>query len=275
MTDLTAFDIDTDSDGITTVTLLGPGRGNSMGPEFWTELPALFARLGDDPATRAIVLVGSGRCFSTGLDLERIAVPEFIPVARERAMASERLVLLNRLRQLQAAMTAVAECRKPVIAAIHGWCLGGGVDLAACVDIRYASADAVFSIREARVAIVADAGSLQRLPAIIGAGALRELALTGKDIDARRAMQIGLVNEVLPDLDATLARAKETAREIAANSQFVVYGIKDVLAQQTSAAVADGLNYVTAWNAAFLPSDDLTEAITAIGERRAPVFTDR
>ncbi|WP_211188684.1 crotonase/enoyl-CoA hydratase family protein [Gordonia asplenii] len=274
MTDLQAFDVETDDHGVTTVTLIGPGRGNAMGPEFWTELPALFARLGTDPGTRAIVLTGTGSCFSVGLDLKRVAEPEFLPAVRDRAMAADRLTLLQRLRQLQAAMTAVADCRKPVLAAIHGWCLGGGVDLAACVDVRYCSADAVFSIREARVAIVADAGSLQRLPAIIGDGALRELALTGKDIDAARALQIGLVNEVLPDRDAVLRRAVDTAREMAANPQFVLHGIKDVLAQQSASAVAGGLNYVTAWNAAFLPSHDLAEAVVALGERRPPVFSD-
>jgi enoyl-CoA hydratase len=167
-------------------------------------------------------------------------------------------------------MTAVAECRKPVIAAIHGWCVGGGVDLIAAVDIRYASADAKFSVREAKVAIVADIGSLHRLPAIIGDGQLRELAFTGKDIDAECARQIGLVNGIFEDVDATLAAARDTAREIAANPPLVVQGIKDVLGRERAGVVADGLKYVSAWNAAFLPSEDLTEAIHAVFEKRQP-----
>lgn len=274
MTDWKAFDVTSDDDGIATVTLLGPGRGNSMGPEFWAELPVLFTALDADPDVRAIVLTGGGSCFSTGLDLDRMAVPLFLPIAAERGMVADRMELLTTLRRLQSAVTAVADCRTPIVAAIHGWCLGGGVDLAAAVDVRYASADTVFSIREARVAIVADAGSLQRLPAIIGDGALRELALTGKDINAVRAKEIGLVNEVLPDPAAALDRARETAREIAAVPTFVTAGVKDVLAQATSGAVAEGLNYVTAWNAAFLPSNDLTEAVAAIGDRRPARFTD-
>ena len=119
---------------------------------------------------------------------------------------------------MQASVTSVAECPKPVIAAIHGYCIGGGVDVVSACDIRVASADAVFSVRETKVAIVADLGSLQRLPRIIGKGHVAELALTGKDITAARAKEIGLVNDVAPDADAALAAARQLAAEIAANS---------------------------------------------------------
>jgi enoyl-CoA hydratase len=270
-----AFDVETDADGVTTVTLTGPGKGNAMGPEFWTELPELFADLGQDSRVRAIVLTGAGAQFSVGLDLSTVALPLFGPVIEERGLAADRLELLGRLRRFQDAITAVADCRTPVVAAIHGWCIGGGLDLASAVDIRYASADARFGIRETRVAIVADAGSLQRLPAIIGDGALRELALTGKDIDAGHALRIGLVNEVLTDPAAALARARETAREIARNPPFVLYGVKEVLARERAAAITDGLAFVSAWNAAFLPSAELTEAIAAVFDRRPPRYRSR
>ena len=144
---------------------------------------------------------------------------------------------------MQAAVTALAECTKPVIAAVSGWCIGGGLDLIAAADIRLASEDAKFSLREAKVAIVADIGSLQRLPGIIGEGNLRELAFTAKDIDAARAERMGLVNEVFADQEAVLAAAHAMAREIASNPPLVVQGIKDVLEQRTSPAVADGLRY--------------------------------
>ena len=129
----------------------------------------------------------------------------------------------------------MAGCRKPVIAAVSGWCIGGGVDVIAAADIRLASADAKFSIREVKVAIVADLGSLQRLAGIIGEGHLRELAFTGKDIDAARAEKIGLVNDVYPDQDAVLAAARELAADIAANPPLVVQGVKDVLGQRPRA----------------------------------------
>ncbi len=140
---------------------------------------------------------------------------------------------------MQKAINAVADCRTPTIASVHGWCIGGGVDLISAVDIRYASADAKFSVREVKLAMVADVGSLARLPLILSDGHLRELALTGKDIDSARAEKIGLVNDVYQDADARLlAAAQATAAEIAANSPLAVYGVKDVLDQQRiSAAV--------------------------------------
>jgi len=156
---------------------------------------------------------------------------------------------------------------------VHGWCIGGGVDLISAVDIRYASADARFSVREVKLAIVADVGSLARLPLILNDGHLRELALTGKDIDAARAEKIGLVNDVYDGAEASLAAAHETAAEIAANPPLVVNGVKDVLDQQRIARVSESLRYVAAWNAAFLPSKDLTEGLKATFEKRKPEFT--
>jgi enoyl-CoA hydratase len=169
----------------------------------------------------------------------------------------------------------VAECPLPVIAAIHGYCIGGGVDLIAACDIRLASADAVFSVREAKVAIVADIGSLQRLPHIIGKGHVAELAFTGRDIDASRAQAIGLVNDVSADADAVLAGALALAEEIAANSPLAVQGTKAVMAASEGRPVSEGLEYVALWNAGSLSSDDLTEAMTAFMEKRPAVFTGR
>ncbi len=176
---------------------------------------------------------------------------------------------------MQASVTSVAECPKPVIAAIHGYCIGGGVDVVAACDIRVASADAVFSVRETKVAIVADLGSLQRLPRIIGKGHVAELAFTGKDITAARAKEIGLVNDVVPDADAALAAARQLATEIAANSPLAVQGTKAVLTACEDKSVADGLDYVATWNAGFLSSDDLVEAMTAFMEKRPPEFKGR
>ena len=218
------------------------------------------------------MLTGSGRNFSYGLDLTAMG-DTLAPVLAEGALARPRAEFHTRLKSMQGSITAVADCRTPVIASIHGWCIGGGVDLISAVDIRYASADAKFSVREVKLAMVADVGSLARLPLILSEGHLRELALTGRDIDAERAARIGLVNDVLPDADAALAAAHETAREIAANPPLVVQGIKDVLDEQRTAQVAASLRYVAAWNSAFLPSKDLTEGVTALFAKRAPEFT--
>jgi len=201
---------------IAQVTLIGPGKGNAMGPAFWSELPEVFAGLDADRDIRAIVLTGSGRNFSYGLDLPAMGAT-LAPVLAEGAMARPRSDFHAEVLRMQGAINAVADCRTPTIASIHGWCIGGGVDLISAVDIRYASADAKFSIREVRLAIVADMGSLARLPLILSDGHLRELALTGKDIDAARAEKIGLVNDVFTDADATLQAAHAAAAEIAAN----------------------------------------------------------
>jgi enoyl-CoA hydratase len=177
--------------------------------------------------------------------------------------------------RLQDSITAVARCPKPVVAAVHGFCIGGGVDLIAACDIRLASADAIFSVREAKMAIVADLGSLQRLPAIISAGHLAELAYTGKDIGADRAKEIGLVNEVSADAESVLKAARALAAEIAANSPVAVQGTKAVLAANEGRTVAEGLDYVATWNAGMLASDDLVEAVTAFMQKRKPKFTGR
>jgi enoyl-CoA hydratase len=253
------------------VTLLGPGKGNAMGPAFWAELPSVFASLDADPDVRAIVLTGSGRNFSYGLDLPAMG-DTLAPMLADGALARPRADFHTRLRSMQQSITAVADCRTPVIASIHGWCIGGGVDLISAVDIRYASADAKFSVREVKLAIVADVGSLARLPQILSEGHLRELALTGKDIDAARAEKIGLVNDVYDDAEASLAAAHATAKEIAANPPLVVQGVKDVLDEQRTAQVSASLRYVAAWNSAFLPSKDLTEGITAMFAKRPPDF---
>ena len=259
-------------DRVATVTLIGPGKGNAMGPAFWAELPEVFGKLDADPEVRAIVLTGSGRNFSYGLDVAAMG-DTLSPMLADGALARPRADFHARLKAMQQSITAVADCRTPTIASVHGWCIGGGVDLISAVDIRYASADAKFSVREVKLAIVADVGSLARLPLILSEGHLRELALTGKDIDAARAEKIGLVNDVYDDADASLAAAKATAAEIAANPPLVVQGIKDVLDEQRTAQVSASLRYVAAWNSAFLPSRDLTEGITAMFAKRPPEFT--
>ncbi|MDD4868183.1 MAG: crotonase/enoyl-CoA hydratase family protein [Mycobacterium sp.] len=257
---------------IAQVTLIGPGKGNAMGPAFWSEMPEVFATLDAERDVRAIVITGSGRNFSYGLDVPAMG-GAFTPLLTGQALARPRADFHAEIKRMQNAITAVADCRTPTIAAVHGWCIGAGVDLISAVDIRYASADAKFSVREVKLAIVADVGSLARLPLILGDGHLRELALTGRDVDAHRAEKIGLVNDVFADADATLAAAHATAAEIAANPPLTVRGIKDVLDQQRVSMVAESLRYVAAWNAAFLPSKDLAEGIAATFEKRPPRFT--
>jgi enoyl-CoA hydratase len=266
------------SGAVATLWLDRPEARNAMGEDLWRDMPEAMEVLGNDPEVRVIVVAAKGPHFSVGLDLKAMggmlsgvgAAPGQGTSGAEKALQARRDIL-----RLQASITAVARCPKPVIAAVHGYCIGGGVDLIAACDIRLASADAVFSVREAKVAIVADLGSLQRLPAIIGAGHVAELAFTGKDITAARAKEIGLVNDVAVDAEAVQQEASALAQEIAANSPLAVQGTKAILASNEGRTVAEGLDYVATWNAGMLGSDDLVEAMKAFMERRAPTFTGR
>jgi enoyl-CoA hydratase len=268
-------------DAVATVWLDRPEARNAMGEDLWRDLPRAMRTVSEDEAVRAVVVAARGPHFSVGLDLKALGglLGDRSATGAEKpsppSAAAKAANIHRDVRRLQAAITAVAQCTKPVIAAVHGYCIGGGVDLIAACDIRLASADAIFSVREAKVAIVADLGSLQRLPAIIGAGHLAELAFTGKDIDAERAKQIGLVNDVAANAGAVLEAAYALAQEIAANSPLAVQGTKAVLAANDGRTVDQGLEYVATWNAGRLVSDDLFEAMTAFTERRPPKFTGR
>jgi enoyl-CoA hydratase len=262
---MNAFSVERDG-SVALVTLLG----SAMDREFFVELPRLFRDLDADSDVRAIVL-GGGDNFSFGLDLKDVG-PMFQALTAGDSLASARTALLAQVREWQASITAVADCRTPIISAIDGWCIGGGIDLVAATDIRLATASATFSVRETKMAIVADLGSLQRLVGIIGDGHLRELALTGGDIDSARAERIGLVNAVYPDSKALRDAALAMAKTIAANPPLVVRGVKDVLDAERAPRVEAGLRYVAAWNAAFLPSRDLDEAFASFAERRPADF---
>jgi enoyl-CoA hydratase len=256
---------------VATVTLTGPGKGNRMGPDFWREMPLLFERLGRDDAVRAVVVRGKGEHFSVGLDLVAMA-GELSTLMADPSLAAERAKLHETIVRMQRAITCVADCDKPVIAAISGWCIGGGVDLITACDVRLAAADARFSVREVKLAIVADVGSLQRLPHIVGQGVTRELAMTGDDFGAERALRIGLVNEVYPDQKGLFEAAGAMALRIAKNPPLVVQGIKRVLNHGMGRPVSEGLAHVALFNAAYLPSLDLREAVSAFVEKREPRF---
>ena len=257
---------------VATLWLDNPDRRNALGPAFWEDLPVMMAELTDEDEIRVVVIAARGPCFTVGLDLKSMG-GSVAGGGQGRSDASRRTAMRRELKRLQASINAVADCPKPVLAAVHGYCLGGGIDLITACDIRMASADAIFSVRETKIAIVADLGTLQRLPGIVGRGHVAELALSGRDITADRARDIALVNDVLPDHDALLKATHELAAEIAGNSPLVVQGTKAVLRAGEGHSVAEGLDYVGIWNAAFLQSNDLVEAMTAFAEKRAPHFT--
>jgi enoyl-CoA hydratase/carnithine racemase len=259
------FKIDIDGH-IAWLTLNQPEKRNTMGAAFFDGLMAHFTRFDEDPQVRVVVIRAEGKSFTAGLDLLEAGalVSDSSAAGREKMRRS--------IVRIQESMTIIEKCCKPVIAAIHSHCIGGGVDMISACDIRLATGDAVFAIRETKIAIIADIGTLQRLPYIIGEGATRELALTGRDFSAQEALAMGLVTRVLPDRDALMAEAGRLAAEIAGNAPLTVQGVKEVLNYSRDNGVYPGLAFVAQKNAAQLQSEDLMEAFGAFMEKRTPVF---
>ena len=254
------------------VRLNRPEKKNAMNPPAWREAPPLFDALDQDPEIRAIILAANGPCFSVGIDLVEMAA-ELPEIMEKVQMGGVKWRLLKKIAALQETMTCIERCRKPVIAAVHGYCIGAGLDMITACDIRLCSRDALFCLKEAAVGFVADVGVLQRLPLIVGQGITREMAYTAKTIDARRAREILLINAVFDDQAALMAGAEAMAEEIAANAPLAVEASKAVLNDGIGKSVEEGLRYVASMSANIVPSQDLMEAFTAFMEKRPPRFT--
>ena len=262
-----------ETDGhVATLWLDRPEKRNAMSQEIVADLPRAMAAVAEDDTIRALVIAARGKSFSVGLDLAGLINKPAEDAAVSGAAASLRQIKITR--DFQSAISSIAECPVPVIAAIHSHCLGAGMDLVTACDIRLASECALFSVRETRVGIVADVGTLQRLPGIVSTGQVAELAYTGKDIDAARAEKIGLVNDVYADADAVYAAACELAAEIAANAPLAVRGTKFILQQDEDLTTEQSLLLNGLWTmVTTLNSNDLKEAMMAFMEKRPPTFT--
>ena len=249
-----------------------PDKKNAMNPPAWKETIPIFKDLDQDPEIRVIILTGRGPCFSAGIDLMGM-VPELPELMDNEQKGGVKQKLLEKIKGLQDALTCIESCKKPVIAAIHGHCIGAGLDMATACDIRVSSRDAVFCLKEAAVGFVADVGVLQRLPLIVGQGITREMAFTAKTIRAERAREILLVNEIFETPEDLLTGAEAMALEIANNSPLAVQASKDVLNFGIGKSVQEGLLYVASMSTNIIPSNDLMEAVTAFAEKRPPKFT--
>lgn len=250
-----------------------PEELNTLCREFWTELPEIVARLDEEGETRVIVISSSGRHFTAGLDLGLLATG-FGGTEAEAEVGRARARLRSFVLQLQESISCLEKARVPVIAAVQGGCIGGGVDLVTACDMRYCSKDAFFCVQEINIGITADVGTLQRLPKIVPEGIARELAYTGRRLPAGRAREIGLVNEVYPSVDAMMEAVMEVAREIAARSPLAIWGSKEMLNYSRDHSVAEGLNYIATWQSGMFQTRDVTEAFQARQEKREPAFED-
>lgn len=258
-------------DGVGWLWLTNSARHNAMGFEFFDELKQMFGQIDEDKNLRVVVLAARGVHFCSGLDLKS-PVGAALREHLAGGLADTRLELLAQVRKWQEAIGSVANCRVPVLAATQGACIGGGLDLIAACDCRYCTSDALFSLRETKMAIVADLGSLQRLSGIVGEGLLREFAFTGQDWDAQQALRVGLVNHIAPTPEALYEHVGGIATQIASNSGITVRGVKEALDTGRRTRIAQGLDRVALWNAAFLASADLNEAMQAFSEHRIPNF---
>jgi enoyl-CoA hydratase/carnithine racemase len=259
-------------DAVATVTLNRPDKANAMEEAMWHELREAMHWADATPEVRVVVINGAGRHFTAGIDLAMLTgIGERIRNADE---ARGREALRRLILELQDTLTSVERCRKPVIAAVHGACMGAGMDLITACDLRYCSSDARFSIKEIDVGMTADVGTLQRLPRLVGEGMARELAYTGRVVDAAEAREIRLVNRSFENPDALQAGVMEIAGSIARKSPLAIRGSKEMITYARDHSVADGLNYVATWNAAMLLSGDLIEAAAAAREKRPPAFRD-
>ncbi len=277
----TCFDV-TESDHVAHVQLNRPDKLNSMIPEFWTELPAIVGGISAEGRARAIVISSTGRHFSAGMDLAVFTGGGGVAASGSGSEAGTRSTELGRRRAqlretallLQGTFTALEQARMPVLAAIHGGCIGGAVDLVTACDLRYASADAFFVIQEINIGMTADVGTLQRLPKLIPEGIARELAYVGGRLPAARAHELGLVNRVFDDHAALVEGTLAVAAEIAAKSPLAIWGSKEMITYARDHSVADSLNYIATWQTGMFQPADMMETFSAKADSREPVFDD-
>jgi enoyl-CoA hydratase len=254
------------------VQLCRPDALNTMTREFWVELPQALRTLDAQGDVRVIVLSSTGKHFTAGMDLGVFGSINRSSEARE--VGRTREALRRMVLDLQASFDVLEEVRVPVLAAVQGGCIGGGVDMISACDARYCTQDAFFCIQEINIGMVADLGTLQRLPKIIPSGVARELAYTGRRLPARRALEVGLVNEVFPDQASLLEGVMTVAREIAERSPLAICGTKEMLNYTRDHSVRDSLQYIAAWQSGMFQAGDMVEAFAAKSEKRTPKYED-
>jgi enoyl-CoA hydratase len=257
---------------VATIRLNRPDKLNAMNLAIWHDIRSAFRYVDETPAIRVAILEGEGKAFTAGIDLQMMmgVGAQVRDECDGRTRENLRRVILD----LQDTLTSLERCRKPVLAAVHGACVGGGIDLISCADMRYCSSDAWFTIKEIDIGMVADVGTLQRLPRLIGEGMARELAYTARKFDGVEAKEMRLVNRVFESPEALREGVREIAATIAAKSPLSVRGTKEMISYARDHSVADGLNYVATWNAAMLMSADLQAAMMAGMSKSTPSFKD-
>ncbi|MBT3425694.1 MAG: crotonase/enoyl-CoA hydratase family protein [Gammaproteobacteria bacterium] len=256
------------------VQLNRPEKRNSMNPQFWKELPEIIKQIDQQAEARVIVISSTGPHFSSGLD-----VSSFAGVGQSASETDEKTrriqagsAFYSNVLHMQESFNCIEQARVPVLAAIQGGCIGGGVDLVTSCDIRYATADAFLTIFETNIGMTADVGTFPRLVKLIPEGYVKELAYTGRRVAATEAKQMGLINEVYDGQESLLKAVMEIAAEIASKAPLAVYGCKKMINYARDHSTADGLDYIALWNASHLKVEEIQEAMLANAEKRPGDF---
>ncbi|XP_071979753.1 delta(3,5)-Delta(2,4)-dienoyl-CoA isomerase, mitochondrial [Engystomops pustulosus] len=257
------------ADHIFHVEINRPEKRNAMNKAFWREMVLCFRALGEDSNCRAVVISGAGKMFTSGIDLMDLA-SEFLQPQEDDA-ARIAWNIRKKICEYQESFSVIEKCTKPVIAAVHNGCIGGGVDLVTACDIRYCSQDAYFQVKEVDVGLAADVGTLQRLPNIIGNRSLvNELAFTARKMMSDEALSSGLVSRVFPDKSSLLGAAFDLASEIASKSPIAVQGTKVNLLYSRDHSVKESLDYMATWNMSMLQTQDITASAQAALQKKTP-----
>jgi len=267
------FDV-TIENQIAHIVLNRPDQRNSMIREFWEELPRIVQDIDDNARARVIVISSTGPHFSSGLDVSVFSSSAFEDADDPLLRRQAGLRFYENVRLMQETFSCLENSRLPVLAAIQGGCIGGGVDLITACDMRYATADAFVTIYEINIGMTADVGTFPRIFKLIPEGVARELAYTGRRMPAAEAQAAGLVNRVFPDQETMLQEVMEIAREIASKPPLAIYGCKRMANYSRDHSTADTLDYVRLWNASMLQRDEILEAMQAKMEKRAGEFAE-
>ena len=252
-----------------------PDELNSMVVEFWKELPAIVEEIDDEAKARVIVITSTGKHFTAGMDLANFtnSVAGTAVASQERGRRAANL--RHHVLDIQETFNVLDRARMPVLAAIQGGCVGGGVDLTSACDCRYATEDAFFVVQEINIGMTADVGTFPRLCKLLPQGMVRELAYSGRRLSARKALEFGLVNDIFPTQEAMLAHVFALAKEIAEKSPLAVHGSKVMINYARDHTIADGLDYIATWQSGmYNPEIDMREAMVARKEKRTPNFAD-
>ncbi len=270
----TCFEVDI-HDKVAHITLNRPEKRNSMILKFWDELPAIVNDIDCEAKARVIVISSTGPHFTGGLDVNEFFNAGKVADSTERTRRIVRgAEFLQVVRTMQATFSVLENCRMPVIAAVQGGCIGGGVDMVTACDMRYATEDAFFCVEETNIGMTADVGTFPRLVKLVPEGLVREMCYTGRRVPAAEAAAAGLVNRVFEDQPAMLEAVMAIAAEIAAKPPLAVYGCKRMINYSRDHSTADALDYVGTWNASMFQPEEIMEAITARLQKRPGEFVD-